>query len=150
MEANEKEVFSFFRWIETLTENFELHEVEANELFFSFTFYSIFQCSIVVDATLKTFFFFWWRFLIRCLPFLTVLMYAIVDDDCFEYWTEEKREEKNAMIKNNWSSLLRLLISFHPSTFTVMWFMCCYVYGQKRNFTIAGCDFFRASFLQLV
>lgn len=65
--------------------------VEAIELLFSFSFHEIFQLSFGWNAfcfNLR------WRFLIhRCrLPFLTVLMYAIADDDCYEYWAEEEKK----------------------------------------------------------
>lgn len=129
----------------------QLHGFGANELFSPLRFYLIFPCSIVVDATLETFFFLMavLNSLPSTLPLLTVLMYAIVHDDCFEYWTDEKKLWSQS---NNWSSPLRLLISLRPSTFnfSFMWLTSCDVFGQKKKLHHHRMWFCRASFLELV
>lgn len=94
-----------------------------------------------------------WRFLIRLVfHFWRCLCMQLFDDRFWILSREEEKcgEEKKKEAKHSWSTtieahLLSLLISFHCSSTYSMWFMR-YVYGQKRNFTITGCDFFELHF----
>lgn len=140
---------------ETLGKNFELHRLnQLNRQSRLMNFSVLFQCSI--DTFDDNIFYplVSWRFLIRCLPFLTVLMYAIVADDCFEYWTEERRDEVNK--KRHDQKQLKLTpfaywFLFTPSTFTFnvqVIHVLLHVYMDKKE-TLPSPDviFFQASFL---